>query len=1562
MSTIEKALLRIFETKIRIIENVKHKILSFDQHLASKCLIGGFVPPPWLLSSSSSDLNNEDLISGLLLPHPQPSISYCSLYQQPVVTTDNVKLAHVSCTRVGASNEGLDQCLSGKDDELDRSVTSPPQDCRGGMISDTRPDPGLSLGRLQRSRSRQRALEHRNSAKSCKNSECFEKNGDACSSQNKGSKIASLLSDPVDNLELIGFGDNVVSCVVEKEDSGQCWSHERSENVNSGIVTIQEPDVVHELPESKFIEPVHNTVSHSVTIEERGQCQSKEKDKDIYSGRITRSRSSVHPSKSVNNPSSAGKRFSVPKQDDIVLTESNDKSKLQPDAADELLQFVKPVDDVVTGIVAKKERSQCQSKERSENIYSSGIRRSRCSVQSPKSVSGLSRGVKTSDVAKCDGNIPIESISKSKLQGNVVDELLQLVKPAVISDESCNSRKAMEHGSKEKENSVYQGRLTRSRSSSNPPLSKSLNSQERIQLQVVGTSPQSASAMTVMPKQLNFDDVGEHNFNEASSLISGSEEVKSLEKNPLTPLPTANKQDEATSVHYQEKYNSSGEKPLPKEGEAFRKEEKLLETDLNMISGQGTTSNLNVMSSLKETSEASTYAVTNMVPKSNGISEQKIFDEDLSAAFKVASENLLRNSLKDAAGSNLNADTNYIFEKECGKLEAVKSVTLLAEASNPNSGVCSGHAVSADIDFTEVCSPALLRKAVATSSDAIEHPSSALFEETKRCSLKQKVELSPTENQNAGSIGRCMADGIDSVFVKSRENKVVITSMMPGRDSGSHVEGSLPHKRRKIVGQQSNSLCSSSSLKVEDIMQLNADMSLVDEEDQNAGKCNSKERSRNRNSSSTFMHEQFDVASISSFPLETLVNFEDHPVGGAVVVDQSSFTFGSTKQDTADKNQILLNIRDESGFGNIGHLACDKRSKQESKCPLEEDREFSTFLSSSPCQPPTDLITADQSRPELEGFIIQTDSEQICISEDGIKLDELDLPKTIVERASLLEQLCKSACMNTPLSQYPTTYKFHRATDFYQSVPNGLLECLDLRSTLLENDDKKTQLKVSISCFDEDRNHAFPGGYFSDCLPCSSSQVTGDLKKPYLSPVGKLWDRITSNSDSSEKRGSLNPELPCISEENENAEEVVDAFQEGTASEVVTSSVKREPLAEIKECPNVPASVSRAERFTIRDSLDSVNTAYSFTGTEKRIQEKVGKHNARKRRDTNKLKENQCPGAKRESESLRNRFSKPKPSEKTSLKGGPSFSQRESKVKNIVSNVTSFIPLVQQKQAASVITGRRDVKVKALEAAEAAKKLAEKKENDRKMKKEALKLERARLEKENLRQLELEKKRKEEERKIKEAEMAARKRQREEEERLEKERKRKRIEEARRQQRAPVEKLYSKKDEKEKKFQAPDERAQKMKVPNDEVKHEKMQKEIEGGNEGKRSEMEFRKAVASTSGAAEASSAIEDYHVKVISTADRAKESDNLIVDTSREQSYDISPYKESDDEDEEDDDGHHHHEPSKFIPSWASKNRVAQAVASQQKVDPEVIFPPESFCSIAQVILPRRLQQNHAS
>ncbi|KAA3467365.1 titin-like protein [Gossypium australe] len=90
---------------------------------------------------------------------------------------------------------------------------------------------------------------------------------------------------------------------------------------------------------------------------------------------------------------------------------------------------------------------------------------------------------------------------------------------------------------------------------------------------------------------------------------------------------------------------------------------------------------------------------------------------------------------------------------------------------------------------------------------------------------------------------------------------------------------------------------------------------------------------------------------------------------------------------------------------------------------------------------------------------------------------------------------------------------------------------------------------------------------------------------------------------------------------------------------------------------------------------------------------------------------------------------------------------------------------------------------------------------------------------------------------------------------------------------------------------------------------------------------------------------------QVISTMDRGRGNNSLIADTSQEQSYDISPYKVSDDEDEDDDEPN-----NKFVPSWASKNRVALVVASQQRLDPEVIFPPGSFCSISEERVERLL------
>ncbi|RVW50184.1 hypothetical protein CK203_088038 [Vitis vinifera] len=109
----------------------------------------------------------------------------------------------------------------------------------------------------------------------------------------------------------------------------------------------------------------------------------------------------------------------------------------------------------------------------------------------------------------------------------------------------------------------------------------------------------------------------------------------------------------------------------------------------------------------------------------------------------------------------------------------------------------------------------------------------------------------------------------------------------------------------------------------------------------------------------------------------------------------------------------------------------------------------------------------------------------------------------------------------------------------------------------------------------------------------------------------------------------------------------------------------------------------------------------------------------------------------------------------------------------------------------------------------------------------------------------------------------------------------------------------------------------------------------------------------------------------VTSNLDKASENDNLVANTTKEESYEMSPYQSSDDEEEEEDDI----PTKKFIPSWASceqhldhtqrdsacfcsKNYLVIAVSSQQKVDPNMIFPPESFCSINEVLVSRKQQQ----
>uniref|UniRef100_A0A803QDI6 Inner centromere protein ARK-binding domain-containing protein n=1 Tax=Cannabis sativa TaxID=3483 RepID=A0A803QDI6_CANSA len=672
---------------------------------------------------------------------------------------------------------------------------------------------------------------------------------------------------------------------------------------------------------------------------------------------------------------------------------------------------------------------------------------------------------------------------------------------------------------------------------------------------------------------------------------------------------------------------------------------------------------------------------------------------------------------------------------------------------------------------------------------------------------------------------------------------------------------------------------------------------LLDQEDD----CNMKDRDLSATTPYTSADEESE-----SYHVSSVLRKSSGALGilkeEARVEDLSRDIFDEISQRALDENQLSYHLEDNFQIRNTDSLT------------------YSDSLH---------LTGADETMHVLESFIFQSEDEQSCIADEGINFDKLSLPKTSIERASILEQLCRSVCLQTPVSCSSTFYGLDKISNLYQSVPTGLLEGMDKP---VDDNDRMTEV---FNC-------AFEGRTYSDCLSNTSNQCEWDIKKPCMSPVRKGWDRIISKSDSSENRMSLIPELPCICEENENVDEVAETYQEGIVSEIHPSSAKREPLAEI--IANLVES--ETEPHIDRSSLDSVNTEFSFNGTHKRSRKNVGNGTGSKRRYINKENHSMSMGttaSKVKTRLIRNQFSKPNVSTRaSSRRGGPSLTVTESKPSNVISNITSFIPLVQQKQAVAAITGKRDVKVKALEAAEAAKRLAEKKDNERKAKKEAMKLERVRLEQENLRRLALQKKQKEVIKKIKEAGMAAKKRQREEEERKEKQRKRMRGEETRKQ------KLHTQKQGKDAKYRTMDDKGHDIKESK-RRNQKKMERKNEDDNLQRVSEAEHAATQASTIDDRGPSTVLEDNGVSSdlvkylkVNNLDNPTRTENLFATANLEKSYDISPYKCSDDEEEEDDVPN-----TKFVPSWARKSSVALIVSSQERVDPLTIFPPESFCSI---------------
>ncbi|KAL8469696.1 hypothetical protein ACS0TY_032513 [Phlomoides rotata] len=889
-----------------------------------------------------------------------------------------------------------------------------------------------------------------------------------------------------------------------------------------------------------------------------------------------------------------------------------------------------------------------------------------------------------------------------------------------------------------------------------------------------------------------------------------------------------------------------------------------------------------------------------------------------------------------------------------------------------------------------------------------ENPSfrSPISKPDTRACLEAKVEVC---SQHGDSSLRDNVLGTHNTFRLHGEN--------------SSLEGSLRHtsmeswpqvKRRKIERQQANSFTTSPSFRVKKhhsihggpvstywkSMEINADTALVEHvhessdarirpemnsslkggnssEHGEVGSCY-KEKNENKTSPSDINNQQLEASPVSNLPLIECRDSQGCFLEGVRTSISSSNLFDARLPGNEQCGEHLCHLEKSADNLNSENLKLSNTLLEGIRFPNWEDGLHRPHPVLSPSNEDLQPADVDQSIPVFEGFIVdsQTNSGELNFAGDGFHFDELNLPRTTLERASILAEICRSASLDRPSYQFSYDFEFQETQNIFQSVPNGdKLEHLDFGDTFPSSSDVGKHLQSGSSSSDVSKD-TIDGMPHSVSLAYSGAWYGCNSRNQYPSPVGKLWDRPSSYIGSSGKRLSSNPELTCfpieedpsISEENKTVDENAGDMQEEINSSLPNHCDKRKPL---KDLTNLNLSVSAEEEVFNTDTMDLVSPKVSVTGTQKKAH--CGPRGSKYQyRNKSQVSENQtssigtvdgrtnqpsCIGAnriKKAKESTNSSICKSIVSNKTSLKGhDQKLSLKESTRNNIVSNVSSFIPLVQQKQAATACTGKRDVKVKALEAAEAAKRLEEKKENERKLRKEAMKLERAKLEEKNLRHMELEKKKKEEKRKKKDADIMAKKRLREEEEKKEKERKRMRPD-AKQRQREKEEKKRAEKAEKGENHRSKDHQIN-SKESHDEPKKQQSETSRGDGVTLQKAETESTLTGVVMNHGECGTSVIPGEVEKAMHSVDRSPKKEDLIAQNNQGKSYEISPYQCSDDEDEEDDEL----PTKKFIPSWASKNSVAMFLPLLQKLDPDVIFPLESFCSMDEVLLPRKLQQS---
>ncbi|KAG8386018.1 hypothetical protein BUALT_Bualt03G0105400 [Buddleja alternifolia] len=1721
MTTAEKLFVQIFERKNGIIEKVKQQTELYNQHLASKLLIDGITPPPWLWSPNAAsdvkELNKEELISKLLRPYPQPSVrcsvAHYPLYNNPVVTGDNEEFSDGVFMENLAFNKGLNR----QDDptvtatsaenhagyalntvpEPDTSVTSP-EDQTEERILNIYNAPEGSLAGIQRSKSRQKALELRSSAKALAKSGLYHENiTDGFSSQIRFSLSATNQAGQTDELPKLAE-----PCVIGRSskdrglDEAGCRNEEQGMDVYFGSVTRSRSNA--EVPvfvrdsltsgcssedckedASSRVSEVRKSGPMPISNSEQadnyvnklpksaGQytvcCQScgdrkldcedglrKGSGIDVYTGRIIRSKISSGRGCCACDSSKPDSSDNC-QRIEISMMDCGDD--LPQDCLDGSLARVSPANVLNEVCEARESISEdCKSQQKQSDVASWSSSKHNtcvdelCDLDIPshsakvdgiivpshgrslpqvtgsnkvqglvKPAAGLSRRVTrsqtrsddkdTSEPVKCSeyhsfGGTLSKSGCKQKIVAN--DEHRnasgsQFIVPCYgtqdILDEHGNSGIVMarEH--------VLHDNIDQSGSSSSTDV-------EPIELESQAASVPSDSFVFMEPKLLNFNEIEEDNLRTSTSSTGKGR----LEKSPK--MMTCSSSDPAVSLDkgiFGDTYQLSLGKQSPEKSDISSKKEEVqkdsIEPDVQENPDNRTEKcgpvihEYTVLQSFEDDTEAGLNCKNSEVQKAVIMQSKMIDIPDARPKLRLGSvhESLPELQMEEGDWICEGKDKNQLMSNA----PEIKNTRL-------------SHCLNSVNEPRPELGDCLIEKV------EMSNPTDFDLDRIQQLPAQESQILSCLEGEISGQHSDSPLAHNGFVTCSTLRSQHAENSSLERRSRIIGMESWPQLKRRKIEHEQFHSFTASPSFRTKEPhssqkgpgytylenMKINAETVLMDtfgvnkstdmeigqemysnltegiespfsaQNGQQVEFCY-KEKNERRSSSSPINNEQLREANVQSLPNKEAKSSQGCSLEGTRIPDSSGEFFDAREPDESQCNQHLSNVEKHTDNSNSKNLTLNNTTRQ-GKQSSNWEGGLQTQL--SPSNKDLEVIDVDQSLPVFEGFTVDAEADRgaLDFTADEIDFDKLNLRGSTIERASILAEICRSASLDTPLSHFSSAFEFQGTQNLFHSVPNDHLESLDLRSTLPSNSDVGKQLQSGYSFADDYKNAAFEGMPYSDCLPYSGARYGWNSRNQHTSPVGKLWERLSSHSGSSEKRLSSNPELTCfpieedpsVSEENKTADDNADDNEEEICSSLAKQGDKRQPLKDLTNLGlNNPQSVSVQEETWRVDSLDFVSTKFSVSGTQDKIQWSP-KNQYRDKSETEKRtssigasdgRRNQSlsigtNGVKKAKESFNNSISKPL-SKKTTLKRqDQKLSLKESR-NNIVSNVSSFIPLVQQKQAAAVCAGKRDVKVKALKAAEAAKRLEEKKENERKMRKEAMELERAKLEEENLRNMELEKKKKEENRKKKDADIIAKKRLREEEERKDKEKKRMRLE-TRQRQRGQEEKTRADKAGKQKQ-RSKDEQMNSKKELHMESKKQQNRDLI------REDERVLQKAEKNSS----PTKVVMDYEEcgtsrqsleagKVMHTEDKSPNNEDLIVQKNQGKSYEISPYQCSDDEDEEDDEL----PTTKFVPSWASKSSLALLLPLQQKMDADMIFPPESFCNIDEVLLPRKLQQKQVA